>query len=315
MNVTRTLVATLLIGSIIAGFVQGLSTQPASGVVTTTATITSTYYVSWHDATTSTRFTKTYAGIVTQETVGFTTIITSGTVPYKVQDGPYLKIEIAIRYSYYSGKEVPLYHYVDGRITNLMNEPIEKVSIVLLYTNKDKTLSEETTVDFISLPAKMSEGFYERKIPLSKTFLISDVYCQILRTVIVYKGIIYVDMPAETYTFFRTGTSTYVEAYVATYTLSDVQTFLNSGGTILLLVVVVGAIVAVVVFTRRKAPAPERKEETPEKPSPKEEIPTKPSVQDLKPSLQTETVSKFCRHCGAKIPKDSTFCESCGKKL
>ncbi len=264
MNVTRTLVATLLIGSIIAGFVQGLSTQPASGVVTTTATITSTYYVSWHDATTSTRFTKTYAGIVTQETVGFTTI-TSGTNTYKMPDGPYLKIEISFWYSYYTEAQLPLYHFVNGRITNLMNEPIEKVSIVLSYTNKDRTLAEETTLDFISIPAKMSEGFERKQIPLTKRFLVDDVYYQILRTVIVYKGIIYVDMPAETYTFFRTGTSTYVATYFATNTLSDVQIFLSSGGTILLLVVVAGAIVAVFAFTRRKGGPPERKEETPEK--------------------------------------------------
>jgi hypothetical protein len=201
-----------------------------------------------------------------------------------------------------------------------MNEPIEKVSIVLSFTNKDRTLAEETTLDFISIPAKMSEGFQRKQIPLTKRFLLGDASYRILRTVIVYKGIIYVDMPADTYTFSRTGASTYVEAYVATYTLSDVQIFLSSGGAILLLVVVAGAIVAVFVFTRRKAPAPERKEETPEKPSPKEEIPTKPSVktygvQDLKPSLQTEKVLKFCRHCGAKIPHDSAFCESCGKRL
>jgi ribosomal protein L40E len=297
------------------GFVQGLSTQTASGVVTTTTTITSTYYVSWHDATTSTRFTKTYAGIVTQETVGFTTIVTLGNVFYYVQDGPYLKIEISFWCSYYSGAEVPLQNFVNGRITNLMNEPIEKVSIFLLCTNKDRTLTEETSLDFISIPAKMSEGFERKTIPLTRRFLIDDVYYRILRTVIVYKGIIYVDMPAETYTFSRTGTSTYVATYFATNTLNDVQIFLSSGGTILLLVVVAGAMVAVFAFSRKKGSPPERKEETPEKPSPKEEIPTKPSVQDLKPSVQTETVSKFCRHCGAKIPHDSAFCEACGMKL
>lgn len=290
MNVTRTLVATLLIGSIIAGFIQGLSTQIASGVVTTTATITSTYYVSWYDVTTSTRFTKTYAGIVTQETAGFTTI-TSGTNTYQMQDGPYLKIEISFWYSYYSGAEVPLYHYVDGRITNLMNEPVEKVSIVLLFTNKDKTLSEETTLDFISIPAKMSEGFQRKTVPLTKKFLLGDAYYRILRTVIVYKGIIYVDMPADTYTFSRTGTSTYVATYVATYTLSDVQTFLSSSGAILLLVVVAGAIVAVVVFTRRKAPAPAIREEMRPKPS-----------------------TKVCVKCGCQLPVDAEYCSECGQK-
>jgi hypothetical protein len=32
------------------------------------------------------------------------------------------------------------------------------------------------------------------------------------------------------------------------------------------------------------------------------------------PSLSEETNHKFCRCCGAKIPKDSTFCEECGTK-
>ena len=33
------------------------------------------------------------------------------------------------------------------------------------------------------------------------------------------------------------------------------------------------------------------------------------------PSVPTRASTKFCRLCGAKIPRDSVFCEECGKKL
>jgi ribosomal protein L40E len=46
-------------------------------------------------------------------------------------------------------------------------------------------------------------------------------------------------------------------------------------------------------------------------------VPAQPSLQ---PAAAAEppaelAMSKFCRYCGAKIPRDSKFCEECGKKL
>jgi hypothetical protein len=49
-----------------------------------------------------------------------------------------------------------------------------------------------------------------------------------------------------------------------------------------------------------KTAAEESKTEQQQKPQ--------PSEVELKPT-------KFCRNCGAKIPKDSTFCKECGKNL
>lgn len=51
-------------------------------------------------------------------------------------------------------------------------------------------------------------------------------------------------------------------------------------------------------LSRPPAPAPE---------------PARPVTEQAiaKPTVPT----KFCRHCGAKIPRDSMFCEECGKKL
>lgn len=40
-------------------------------------------------------------------------------------------------------------------------------------------------------------------------------------------------------------------------------------------------------------------------------VPSPPQVTTVQPSLQT----KFCRHCGAKILRDSKFCEECGTPL
>ncbi|MCJ7505533.1 zinc-ribbon domain-containing protein [Candidatus Bathyarchaeota archaeon] len=73
---------------------------------------------------------------------------------------------------------------------------------------------------------------------------------------------------------------------------------------IVVLIGVVAAIVfLVVVNLRRKISAPT-----------KPPIPSEP-VKREKISKEPEKTSKFCRHCGAKIPHDSAFCESCGKKL
>ena len=53
---------------------------------------------------------------------------------------------------------------------------------------------------------------------------------------------------------------------------------------------------------------------------------SKPMVPDTTPTARLDTVvtkqeaqprasTKFCRECGAKIPRDSVFCEKCGSKL
>jgi len=309
LNVSRTLVAALLMGATIAGFVQGLSTQTASGVITTTATITSTYYQTWTSVTTSTQFTTTYARVLTQETVGFTTVITSGTVRCNVQDGPYLKIEISFWYHYYSGAEVPVHYYADGTITNLMNVPLDKVSIVLLFTNKDGTLSEETTLNFFVISAKMSKVFQEAIIPLTKKFLLGDVYYRILRTVIVCKDIIGIQVPVERYTFAVTQTYTYMATYTYTgtatetytaYTQSDLGGFLRSAlgeqyFLILLFAVLVVIVLIVFVFGRDRAHAP------PVAPSPITPPPEAPPVR-----------TKHCPECGLVMPLDAKHCPKCG---
>jgi predicted amidophosphoribosyltransferase len=40
-------------------------------------------------------------------------------------------------------------------------------------------------------------------------------------------------------------------------------------------------------------------------------VTTQPAQTQAQPILST----KFCRECGVSIPRDSTFCEECGKKL
>jgi hypothetical protein len=39
------------------------------------------------------------------------------------------------------------------------------------------------------------------------------------------------------------------------------------------------------------------------------------SAQTVAPSVEAKAETKFCRHCGAKILRDSAFCEECGGKL
>jgi ribosomal protein L40E len=45
-------------------------------------------------------------------------------------------------------------------------------------------------------------------------------------------------------------------------------------------------------------------------------MPTAPTTKNATSHKhQVADKSKFCRYCGAKIPHDSAFCDSCGKRL
>ena len=209
-----------------------------------------------------------------------------------------MKIEISFWYWYYTGATLALSRFANGRITNLMNVPIEKASIVLLYTNKDGTLSEETTLDFFSIPARMSEGFYDKKIPLSKTFLIDDSYVRILRTVIVYAAWLQIEVPVA-YTLGETRTFTYVTAGTIAYTISGPLDYLGpTGGILLFAVAAIAVILIVVAFgIRGKAHAP------PVAPSP---ISPPPEILSVR--------TKHCPECGLVMPLDAKHCPKCGAK-
>jgi len=306
LSVARTLVTTLLISSIIMGFVQGLSTQTASGVITTTATTTSTYYSTWYGTATSTQYVTT-----TQWTDYVMEMMNLG--PYvRVEGKWYLVTLTTLRLDFIimNLKDLPITNgYVDIGVQYVVGSKemggmgFAKFSV----TGNRKEIPVQTTVEITPYP-----------VPLDPyTTHIKEVWIVSVRLQLSESRPIESVIPLATYTLTRTETNTYLATYTATLMLSETQVFFSSTGRILLFLAVTGVAIGICIwgFSRRKAPTPERKEETPEKPSPKEEIPTKPSVQDLKTSVQTETVSKFCRHCGAKIPKDSMFCESCGKKL
>jgi ribosomal protein L40E len=78
----------------------------------------------------------------------------------------------------------------------------------------------------------------------------------------------------------------------------------------LLSLVLVGAAIALMLTRQKKVPGRPVREtvQLPVKPPP-EEIPIETPV------AQPVGLTKFCRECGAKIPKDSVFCEECGMNL
>lgn len=52
-----------------------------------------------------------------------------------------------------------------------------------------------------------------------------------------------------------------------------------------------------------------------EKSLPERETRSETKPNDEKKSAESKKKTKYCRECGASIPRDSTFCEKCGAKL
>jgi hypothetical protein len=218
--------------------------------------------------------------------------------PYWKQDGPYLRFEISFWGWYEKGLNILFSQYVDGSITNLMNVPIEKVSVVFLISSGDRKVTDEISLDLYSIPPGAIERFSQKMIPVTKTFMADDWYLDILKTVIVYKDGINVEVTVS-YTLAVTRTNTYATTATITYTMSEPLDFLGStGGILLFAVAAVAVILAVAAFSiRGKAHAP------PVAPSPISPPPETPSVR-----------TKHCPECGLAMPLDAKHCPKCGAK-
>jgi len=121
-----------------------------------------------------------------------------------------------------------------------------------------------------------------------------------------YMGYRTVTIPTATVTYFTWRTVADVFTYVTEFVSTIIQPSpgIGTSAAIVVLIGVVAAIVFVVVVYPRRKTSASTKPPIASEPAKREEIFKKP-----------EKTSKFCRHCGAKIPQDSTFCEACGKKL
>lgn len=72
----------------------------------------------------------------------------------------------------------------------------------------------------------------------------------------------------------------------------------------------IGLLLAVRMRARASPPAPTQRSTTPA-----ETIVAKPSAEVAEPRVRAAGPTKFCRRCGAKIPRDSAYCEECGTQL
>lgn len=94
-------------------------------------------------------------------------------------------------------------------------------------------------------------------------------------------------------------------------------------------VVLAGAAIAAILFWKRKkrpaqpqapekavteAAAPVAPMSPVQKPQTVKPTETPPTVKP-QTTVARESLTKFCRHCGARIPRDSTFCQECGKEV
>jgi ribosomal protein L40E len=102
-------------------------------------------------------------------------------------------------------------------------------------------------------------------------------------------------------------TSTYVQTN-PTYSVLVVSPFTaNVNGSAVLMLTVVSASAILLFLIRPKTAKPNLHQ-----PITQTSALTQPSIVE---TSRTSSVFKFCRECGAKMPRDSIFCEECGTKF
>lgn len=233
MRLSQPTPANCVLGSVVVGFVQGLSTRSASGVITSMSTVTSTYYSTRYGTTTSTQFTTTLATTLTQTK----------------REGPYLDTsDLVFTFTYYvEGNQVRDVVIKTGGAKNLMSIPVEDGIITILLTSKVGTATEEVQILFGRIEAGAYLSFSGRGLPVGKQWYITNlgpIYQ--VRTVFRCSGIS-VEAPVTTYTFTVTATGTYATTSTATLTVSEPLDFLGSTGGILLFAVAAIAVIALVL--------------------------------------------------------------------
>jgi ribosomal protein L40E len=262
------------------GFVQGLSTQSALGVITSYSTITSTSYLILGDrGTTSTRYVTTSATTLAQQKL----------------EGPHVKIEGGYSYLYPPGGGVIQDVNMDGKIWNLMTVPIEKGEIQFLVSNKAGTVTQKIAFAF----PEIKVGYYivlQGKVSLTRPFSHDDVEMNLLNVILVCKGVV-TQVPVATYTFAGFQTYTYVMTYTTAFTLSESQSPVGPVGDsefasgILTFTVLMIMVLVVVTLVANKMLEPAKEKEA-----------------------AAESAMKACVKCGSRLPTDAEYCDECGAR-
>ena len=97
-------------------------------------------------------------------------------------------------------------------------------------------------------------------------------------------------------------------------TVSTTQWLTDNWMAIVFGAIVVAALIGLLLAVRMRAraspPAPTQRSTTTA-----ETVVAESSTEVAKPRVRAADPTKFCRHCGARISRDSTFCQECGKEV
>nr|MDO8099457.1 zinc ribbon domain-containing protein [Candidatus Njordarchaeota archaeon] len=233
MNITRMLVASLLMGCPVVAFVCGPPLDKALAAVTSYSTWASTYYSSWYSTSYSTQYMST-------------TIVTTDALSQDQLGGPYLKIAGML------GRTAPYTASFDLSITNLMDVPVLGGTIFL-----DIRMSgggKEARQDFGAIEPGRSIRM-EGTIGVVGGEIIAVYF---VRANFNCRKSVGKEAPFATYTYSRMLTETQVKTYTTMYIVSEP---FQVGATGILIAVALAGIVVVALFyvKRRRSTKPEAK--------------------------------------------------------
>jgi len=293
LNVTRLLVISLLIVSIVVGFRSASPMEPALGAVTSYLTITacSTWTTTWY-----------YSGYVTTTSTRYrTTAEITDRLEQIALGGPYVNVSGTWRAS--SGVVM-----MDVTITNLMNIDIQSGGLRFrIYGVGTPWQVGSTDVDmaFGAIPPMRSTTLkYQTSIigvSSQSEIVLTWVAINLYGVKTIVKTI-----PLETYTYTRTVAETHARIYSETYTTTVTHMFqeYEVGGPLTSLISIFSnpiswvlltiggvAVLLVLLFPGKRKAA---------KPLPK-----------MVPIVAEQ---RICSGCGSLLEVDEDYCPSCGMK-
>jgi len=290
LNFVRTVVLSLLIGSIVTGFIRGLALENTSAVVTSYSTwtshstVTSTFRYYWTITETSTQIAKTTMTALTQDKM----------------DGPYLRIVGKFHYRYELGSNQVVNIVVESSITNLLKAPVEEGSIVLLVSNRAETVKEEVKAPFGKISPGETLALNVGIQTFTRNYYHGDVKILFVRVEIASTGVA-TDLPIATYTYIKTQLETSLRTFTTAHTITkayEIQEPFSDGVTgILLGVILAGAAVTVLAYMKLRRPSPPAQD-----------------VSITAPESSQAFAKKFCMICGEELSSTAGNCTRCGAK-